>query len=338
MAGAEPQSCGDAQAEEVLNEFLAERRAEAEAVLKADNALSEAEKQLEGEWRIPVLSLLSSPPHPSLCPLGTRGISQRSHVPGAMSPGDSSWLPHVLWESLQGHLMMAPSLEESPPPGTSHRVPTSLGVSQHALDAPQIVPFSSLRTPHPIPTSPHSVPAPLHPLPTSFCTVPSPHPRGPQGPHTPFFSQKQKAQLPGTPHPASLSADQKQQAQLLEQRQKAMAERERQLEALLEDERNSYAQNLQALEAKMQAEAESAQRELQRAMEAKLREQRELLQRGFREQAALMEQELAALRRESNNNSKQELAASILDAVRAACDLVSMVKVSKLAKSRGTAV
>ncbi|XP_040502437.1 guanylate-binding protein 1-like [Gallus gallus] len=131
--------------------------------------------------------------------------------------------------------------------------------------------------------------------------------------------------------------DQKQQAQLLEQRQKAMAERERQLEALLEDERNSYAQNLQALEAKMQAEAESAQRELERAMEAKLREQRELLQRGFREQAALMEQELAALRRESNNNSKQELAASILDAVRAACDLVSMVKVSKLAKLRGTA-
>jgi len=128
----------------VLDEFLAERRAEAEAVLKADNALSEAEKQLEGERRIPVLSLLSSPPHPSLCPLGTRGISQRSHVPGAMSPGDSSWLPRVLWESLQGHLMMAPSLEESPPPGTSHRVPTSLGVSQHSLVTPQIVPFSVL--------------------------------------------------------------------------------------------------------------------------------------------------------------------------------------------------
>ncbi|XP_021265529.1 guanylate-binding protein 1-like isoform X2 [Numida meleagris] len=35
------------KAEEVLDEFLAGRRAEAEAVLKADNALSEAEKQLE---------------------------------------------------------------------------------------------------------------------------------------------------------------------------------------------------------------------------------------------------------------------------------------------------
>lgn len=135
-----------------------------------------------------------------------------------------------------------------------------------------------------------------------------------------------------------MSADQKQQAQLLEQRQKATSERERQLEALLEDERNSYAQNLQALEAKMQAQLESTQRELERAMEAKLREHTELLQRGFREQAALMEQELAALRRESNNNSKQELAASTLDAVRAACDLVSTLKLSKLAKSRGTAV
>lgn len=135
-----------------------------------------------------------------------------------------------------------------------------------------------------------------------------------------------------------MSADQKQQAQLLEQRQKATSERERQLEALLEDERNSYAQNLQALEAKMQAQLESAQRELERAMEAKLREHTELLQRGFREQAELMEQELAALRRESNNNSKQELAASTLDAVRAACDLVSTLKLSKLAKSRGTAV
>lgn len=134
-----------------------------------------------------------------------------------------------------------------------------------------------------------------------------------------------------------MSADQKQQAQLLEQRQKATAERERQLEALLEDERNSYAQNLQALEAKMQAQLESAQREWDRALEAKLREQRELLQRGFREQAALMEQELAALRRESNN-SKQELAAYIFDTVRAACDLMSTLKLSKLAKSRGTAV
>ncbi|POI20662.1 hypothetical protein CIB84_015591, partial [Bambusicola thoracicus] len=132
--------------------------------------------------------------------------------------------------------------------------------------------------------------------------------------------------------------DQKQQAQLLEQQQKATAERERQLEALLEDERSSYAQNLQALEAKMRAEAESAQRELDRAVEAKLREQRELLQRGFSERAALMEQELAALRQEKRNHNAQGLAANVLDTVRAACDLASVVKLSKLAKSRGTAV
>ena len=69
-----PQSCGDAQAEEVLDESLAERRAEAEAALKADNALSQAEKQLEGERCIPLPSLLSFPPHSSLGPPGTRDI------------------------------------------------------------------------------------------------------------------------------------------------------------------------------------------------------------------------------------------------------------------------
>ncbi|XP_021265530.1 guanylate-binding protein 4-like isoform X3 [Numida meleagris] len=130
--------------------------------------------------------------------------------------------------------------------------------------------------------------------------------------------------------------DQKQQAQLLEQQQKATAERERQLEALLADERSSYEQNLQALEAKMQAEAASIQQELNRALEAKLREHNELLQRGFRERAALMEQEVAALRREMNTTNNQELAANALDAVRAACDLASVVKMTRAL--RGTAV
>ncbi|XP_065605782.1 guanylate-binding protein 1-like [Cyrtonyx montezumae] len=130
--------------------------------------------------------------------------------------------------------------------------------------------------------------------------------------------------------------DQKQQAQLLEQQQKATAERERQLEALLADERSSYEQNLQALEAKMQAEAASTQRELQRVLDAKLREHSELLQRGFGERAALMEQELAALRREMNNSSKQELAANACDAVRAACDFARVVRLTRVL--RGTAV
>lgn len=203
---------------------------------------------------------------------------------------------------------MAPSLEESLYAlRTSHRVSTSLGVSQCAQETPQIVPFSSLRNPHPISTSLHSVPTPLHPSP-SLCTVAFPHPSVPRGPQTPFFNQKQ-------------------QAQLLEQQRKATAERERQLEALLADERSSYAQNLQALEAKMQAEAPSAQRELDRALEAKLREHSELLQRGFNERAAL--------RRElSNNDKKQELATNAFDAVRATCDLA---RVLKLAKLRGTA-
>lgn len=91
-----------------------------------------------------------------------------------------------------------------------------------------------------------------------------------------------------------MSPDQKQQAQLLEQQQKA--ERERQLEVLLADERSSYVQNLQALEAKMQAEAASAQRELDRALEVKLQERSELLQSGFNE--------LAALQREINNKQQ----------------------------------
>ncbi|XP_048813337.1 guanylate-binding protein 4-like isoform X2 [Lagopus muta] len=128
--------------------------------------------------------------------------------------------------------------------------------------------------------------------------------------------------------------DQKQQTQLLEQQQKATAERERQLQALLADERNSYEQNLRALEAKMQAEAESAQRELDRALEAKLREHNELLQHGFNERAALIEREMEALRLEINSK-KHELAASIFNAVSAAFKFVIALKQDK---SRGTAV
>ncbi|XP_052535285.1 guanylate-binding protein 1-like isoform X3 [Tympanuchus pallidicinctus] len=129
--------------------------------------------------------------------------------------------------------------------------------------------------------------------------------------------------------------DQKQQTQLLEQQQKATAERERQLEALLADERSSYEQNLRALEAKMQAEAESAQRELDRALEAKLREHSELLQHGFSERAALIEREMEALRLEINSNKKHELAASIFNATgnafKFALELIQ-------SKSRSTAV
>ncbi|XP_072203845.1 guanylate-binding protein 3-like isoform X2 [Excalfactoria chinensis] len=133
--------------------------------------------------------------------------------------------------------------------------------------------------------------------------------------------------------------DQKQQAQLLEQQQKAAAEREQQLQALLEDERGSHAQSLQALEAKMREEAADAQRELSRALDATLREHSEMLQRGFSERAALMEQELAALRKEiSCNGNKQELAANVVEALRAAFDLASVWKLSRMSKARGTAV
>ncbi|XP_052535286.1 guanylate-binding protein 1-like [Tympanuchus pallidicinctus] len=129
--------------------------------------------------------------------------------------------------------------------------------------------------------------------------------------------------------------DQKQQTQLLEQQQKATAERERQLEALLADERSSYEQNLRALEAKLQAEAESAQRELDRALEAKLREHSELLQHGFSERAALIEREMEALRLEINSNKKHELTASIFNTVRTACEFaIALIQ----SKSRSTAV
>ena len=84
----------------------------------------------------------------------------------------------------------------------------------------------------------------------------------------------------------------------------------------------------------MQEEAASAQRELDRALKAKLREHSELLQRGFSERAALIEQELAALRREIDSSNKQELAASAFNAVRAACELAAVLTHGEF---RGTA-
>ncbi|XP_072203844.1 guanylate-binding protein 2-like isoform X1 [Excalfactoria chinensis] len=172
------------KAEEVLDEFLAERRAEAEAVLKADNALSEVEKQLEGEWPIPVLSLLSSPPHPSLCPPATRGISQRFHGPWGHLVASPCTLGMLV--SLQGHLTMAPSLEES------HSVRGHLTEPPHLLGC-CIVPGG------------HHKSSLFPPLSTSPPRVPSPHPHGP------FFNQKREAGLspsrrPFVPRPEAAGA------------------------------------------------------------------------------------------------------------------------------------
>ncbi|XP_048813338.1 guanylate-binding protein 2-like isoform X1 [Lagopus muta] len=159
------------KAEEVLDEFLAERRAEAEAVLKADKALSEAEKQLEGEWRVPVPSLLSFPPHPSPCPPGTTdalrySVGTSHSVPlfhGPCPPTTAHGIPMYSGNPYNPSQAShdGPSTRGLPfSPGTSPRVHTSLGASRCTQETPQIAPFSSLTNPHPIPTSPHSVPSP----------------------------------------------------------------------------------------------------------------------------------------------------------------------------------
>uniref|UniRef100_A0A803XRQ3 GB1/RHD3-type G domain-containing protein n=1 Tax=Meleagris gallopavo TaxID=9103 RepID=A0A803XRQ3_MELGA len=153
------------KAEEVLDEFLAERRAEAEAVLKADNALSEAEKQLEGEWRIPVPSLLSFP---------------LSHPRVLQGQGTHCGIP---W----GHLTVFPCSTGRVPRGQLVASPCTLGILITFTDIarwPQHLRTPLLPRGH-LPESPHLLGHPSAPrrhlelslFPPRGTLTPFPHPR-----------------------------------------------------------------------------------------------------------------------------------------------------------------
>uniref|UniRef100_A0A8C8SPN0 GB1/RHD3-type G domain-containing protein n=1 Tax=Pelusios castaneus TaxID=367368 RepID=A0A8C8SPN0_9SAUR len=104
-----------------------------------------------------------------------------------------------------------------------------------------------------------------------------------------------------------LPKEEKQKAEMLEQQQKVVEEKQLQMEQLMKDQERSHQEHVRQLEAKVTEEVASAQQEAKRALECKLKEHEAMLQQGFKEKARMMEEEIAELRQEMSTQKMQEL-------------------------------
>lgn len=72
------------------------------------------------------------------------------------------------------------------------------------------------------------------------------------------------------------------------------------MEQLMQEEKLLHEQRLQQLEEKFEEEKIQQQQELERALESKLTEHKELVQKGFEEKAQLMDLEIEQLKKEKD--------------------------------------
>ncbi|CAM2107877.1 unnamed protein product [Caretta caretta] len=93
-------------------------------------------------------------------------------------------------------------------------------------------------------------------------------------------------------------AREKQEGERLEQQRKAAEEKRLQTEPLVKDQERSHQENVKQLEAKVAEELAGARQEAERALESKVKEQEAMLQKGFAENAGLMEDAISGLREE----------------------------------------
>ncbi|XP_062391457.1 guanylate-binding protein 3-like isoform X4 [Sardina pilchardus] len=91
-------------------------------------------------------------------------------------------------------------------------------------------------------------------------------------------------------------------------------ERRRQEQQLRQEER-SFRQNVEQLQEKMETERRRAQQERDRLINAKLQEQKDLLEQGYTERAESLEKEVAALREEAGRKAESAAHSSALSSV-----------------------
>lgn len=75
------------------------------------------------------------------------------------------------------------------------------------------------------------------------------------------------------------------------------------MEQLMQEERENHVQRLQQLERKFEEEKLQQQQERDRALESKLAEHEELMTKGFKEKAQMLELEIEQLKEEENKQS-----------------------------------
>ncbi|KAF4076587.1 hypothetical protein AMELA_G00216770 [Ameiurus melas] len=97
--------------------------------------------------------------------------------------------------------------------------------------------------------------------------------------------------------------EEKEQAALLEQQCKVAQKRKLEMEQLMQEERENHVQRLQQLERKFDEEKLQQQQEQDRALDSKLAEHEELMTKGFKEKAQMLELEIEQLKEEKNKQS-----------------------------------
>ncbi|XP_072331815.1 guanylate-binding protein 2-like [Scyliorhinus torazame] len=90
------------------------------------------------------------------------------------------------------------------------------------------------------------------------------------------------------------------------QEAKAQEEAMKSLEKLREDEKIIYEENVKYLKLKMEGEREDLQREQALALDSKLKEQKELLEKGFANNAQMMEEQIESLKKQQDSATNWE--------------------------------
>ncbi|XP_062312465.1 guanylate-binding protein 1-like [Osmerus eperlanus] len=92
--------------------------------------------------------------------------------------------------------------------------------------------------------------------------------------------------------------EEKEKAALLEQEKKATEKKYEEMELKMEDDRRSQEEKMKKMEQKMNEEFSQQQKEFNMALECKLRQQRDLLEKGHKEKADAMGMEITGLKQE----------------------------------------
>ncbi|XP_038672157.1 guanylate-binding protein 1-like [Scyliorhinus canicula] len=106
-------------------------------------------------------------------------------------------------------------------------------------------------------------------------------------------------------------AAERQRAAEAEQEAKAQEEAMKSLEKLREDEKIIHEENVKYLKLKMEEEREDLQREQKLALDSKLKEQEELLEKGFANKAQMMEEQIELLKKQQDSASNWEKIAKV---------------------------
>uniref|UniRef100_A0A8D0HIR3 Guanylate-binding protein/Atlastin C-terminal domain-containing protein n=1 Tax=Sphenodon punctatus TaxID=8508 RepID=A0A8D0HIR3_SPHPU len=93
-------------------------------------------------------------------------------------------------------------------------------------------------------------------------------------------------------------------AEAAEREQKVLAQKQAELEQLVEDQKRSYEENLRQLGEKMEDDREKLLEEQNRILDQKLKEQADLLREGFQKQANQLQEEIRQLREQNEKIKK----------------------------------